>query len=75
MNDHSLGTFIKRVAFETKSRINSLTSDHFTIYIYIYIEVYSKTIIHLSVVESGGYLRTEPPSGEVNIHHYPPPLR
>ena len=35
--------------------------------------VYTKTIIHLSVGESGGYLPRR--SGSVNIHHYSPPLR
>ena len=30
--------------------------------------VYTKTIIHLSVGESGGYLPSR--RGEVNIHHY-----
>ena len=35
--------------------------------------VYTKTIFHLSVGESGGYLPSR--RGEVNIHHYSPPLR
>ena len=35
--------------------------------------VYTKTIIHLSVSESGGYLPRC--GGSVNIHHYSPPLR
>ena len=35
--------------------------------------VYTKTIIHLSVGESGGYLPRRGRS--VNIHHYSPPLR
>ena len=35
--------------------------------------VYTKTIIHLSVGESGGYLPRR--RGSVNIHHYSPPLR
>ena len=35
--------------------------------------VYTKTIIHLSVGESGGYLPRR--GGSVNIHHYSPPLR
>ena len=35
--------------------------------------VYTKTIIHLRVGESGGYLPRR--GGSVNIHHYSPPLR
>ena len=35
--------------------------------------VYTKTIIHLSVGESGGYLPRR--GGSVNMHHYSPPLR
>ena len=35
--------------------------------------VYTKTIIHHSVGESGGYLPRR--GGWVNIHHYSPPLR
>ena len=35
--------------------------------------VYTKTIIHLSVGEKGGYLPRC--GGSVNIHHYSPPLR
>ena len=34
--------------------------------------VYTKTIIHLSVGESGGYLPRR--GGSVNINHYSPPL-
>ena len=34
--------------------------------------VYTKTIIHLSVGESGGYLPRR--GGSANIHHYSPPL-
>ena len=34
--------------------------------------VYTETIIHLSVGESGGYLPRR--GGSVNIHHYSPPL-
>ena len=36
--------------------------------------VYTKTIIHLSVGESGGYLPRRF-AGSVNIHHYSLPLR
>ena len=35
--------------------------------------VYTKTIIHLSVGESGGYLPRR--GGSTNIYHYSPPLR
>ena len=35
--------------------------------------VYTKTIIHLSVGESGDYLPRR--GGSVNIRHYSPPLR
>ena len=35
--------------------------------------VYTKTIIHLSVGESGGYLPRR--GGLANIHHYSPPFR
>ena len=35
--------------------------------------IYTKTIIHLSVGESGGYLPCR--GGSANIHHYSPPLR
>ena len=35
--------------------------------------VYTKTIIHLSVGESGGYLPRR--GGSANVHHYLPPLR
>ena len=35
--------------------------------------VHTKTIIHLSVGESDGYLPRR--GGLVNIHHYSPPLR
>ena len=37
--------------------------------------VYTKTIIPLSVSESGGSIFTEPRNGEENIHHYSPPPR
>ena len=37
------------------------------------VRVYTKTIIHLSVGESGGYLPRR--GGSANIHHYSPPLR
>ena len=43
------------------------------IVIIIIIIIITKTVIHLSIGESGGYLPRR--GGSANIHHYSPPLQ